>query len=1172
MATGTVVTVKQAAEAEAAIRNSVESLLSIVEQHQLDTDGDVSKSLRALNNRIASKSVRLVVLGEFSAGKTTFINSLLGTDILRTGILPTTAVCTYISYGCFPRCEVLLKTGKTLQLSSQEIGAFSVEGSSSSELEEVRLQLPSSVLADGLIIVDTPGVNVNIEAHEAITSKAIEEANACVYLMDARQPGKKTTIDFLRKLAYRVGKFFFVLNRADILEADEQQEALDFVQQALKNECGIEKARVALLSSTLASGDEFWESRFHEFNSELQSFMQNERQLVIATETARLASAVNARAEHLLKNKWSLAEQELAAHHKVRLPASDELVRHLRNEITGRVEIDAAAVRGPFKEFHQQLTGGLRRSIIEAVNSARSKEDLTDSVQDTIGSSFRSATQSLQEYLLRHLRRTFEDTSSKMTNGVAYLLRGVTALEDRAFFSRRFPYVLSGIGGLIGLTIAVALFSGSSEVWRSPSFPLFVASGCIFGLIAARLLWTRRTSFSAPRFDSLDPSTFASQASSGFLFGCEKSRETMIRGGRQLGMAGIRTGHPLFAGIGLAISAVGALFAPSFEKLKRETMSNSLNACDQFTAATATEGAAFLERGYERVLQNLLLTIENTVARYDRIIERLVTSQRPVTEALERRRTELRAAVEHSNRVQQQLAIDADLIRNSLLGYDIAFPTAPARASDDGEQSGSARSSGPVPFEIPTTVEFDRGGSSAVVWLFAAATSIAMLMVGFLLLPHAAAKPPAADPAVQTLQQRAVPPPVRPESTCAIKDRDWELSNVMMSLFGNYDDTTLTSKQGDAEVSCAFDYSFNEGGFEKRYIVTVARIPGQDCHACEPALTSVFLYHHDPVLGWKLESEGRDLLSDGDFGNAPAASSMQIGPDLTALKLVWGHMAQGNGDSRVLIAAPIGPRIVPVWTARMSQQNCTGDRCSATEWAISTVPGANPTYYDISYTELGGSFTPVIFSMPLVGDKYVVQQASAAPGAPGAAPSLPNGEPGTGQPTSVEENNRTVVTSGMATNFEENELRLAGRKQVIDSNPERSRQLNAQGLQLLSSSPPDIASAKRAFEGAIELDKTNVEALNNLAFVYIRSGDLMSAETALLKVLSISPKRRVAHGNLGYVQAKLGKAAAATEQFCEYVRLADSWDQGIASLSHFRADADPNVQLVINATLASCTH
>ena len=142
---------------------------------------------------------------------------------------------------------------------------------------------------------------------------------------------------------------------------------------------------------------------------------------------------------------------------------------------------------------------------------------------------------------------------------------------------------------------------------------------------------------------------------------------------------------------------------------------------------------------------------------------------------------------------------------------------------------------------------------------------------------------------------------------------------------------------------------------------------------------------------------------------------------------------------------------------------------------------------------------------------------------------------------------------------------------IVINEPVQSKQRNAEGLRILSQASPDFNDAKRAFEQAVQLDSNNIEALNNLGYVYDKLGDYRSAEPILLKVIDLAPTRKVAYGNLGEVQAKLGKTEEASTHFCQYVRLFNSPERGKSLLTRTFNDPDPRVQAAVSSTLANCT-
>jgi len=133
-----------------------------------------------------------------------------------------------------------------------------------------------------------------------------------------------------------------------------------------------------------------------------------------------------------------------------------------------------------------------------------------------------------------------------------------------------------------------------------------------------------------------------------------------------------------------------------------------------------------------------------------------------------------------------------------------------------------------------------------------------------------------------------------------------------------------------------------------------------------------------------------------------------------------------------------------------------------------------------------------------------------------------------------------------------------------------ARKLNTEGLRALAGTHPNLVEAKRLFEKAVQLDPDNVELLNNLGDVVGRLEDFKAAEAIFARVLTMAPKRRVANGNMGYVEAKLGKIDRAEVHFCEYVRAFDSFDKGEARLKASFGDPDPQVQNAVSRTIANC--
>ena len=138
----------------------------------------------------------LVVAGEYNAGKSTFINALLGDEVFAMGDLPTTRVISILRHG--------------------EPGPPEAAG------EHTRIyRYPLDVLRD-LEIVDTPGTNSIERMEEEITRGFVPRADLVLFVTSLLQPLTASELDFLGHIREWGKKVIFVVNGVDRRNSDEQ--------------------------------------------------------------------------------------------------------------------------------------------------------------------------------------------------------------------------------------------------------------------------------------------------------------------------------------------------------------------------------------------------------------------------------------------------------------------------------------------------------------------------------------------------------------------------------------------------------------------------------------------------------------------------------------------------------------------------------------------------------------------------------------------------------------------------------------------------------------------------------------------------------------------------------------------------------------------------------------
>lgn len=270
----------------------------------------VKSELHKGENSLMEDKFKLVVVGEFSRGKSTFINALLGQRILPAKSDPTTTTINRISYGeskkfilhyrdATPDVEISESEFKdiTAENVDEESSNESVARSAVSRIAYAEIHYPLEICKNGIEIIDTPGTNDLDQVREEITFNFIPEADAAIILLDAEQLLSASEIDFLKErvLENDISKIFFVINFKDRLY--KHKDPLFQGQRILKTaETELTKyvsnPRVYLVSSKLALNfrlarisanfkgkvpDSFEETGFGDFEHALAEYLVKEK-------------------------------------------------------------------------------------------------------------------------------------------------------------------------------------------------------------------------------------------------------------------------------------------------------------------------------------------------------------------------------------------------------------------------------------------------------------------------------------------------------------------------------------------------------------------------------------------------------------------------------------------------------------------------------------------------------------------------------------------------------------------------------------------------------------------------------------------------------------------------------------------------------------------------------
>ena len=155
----------------------------------------------------------LVIVGEFNAGKSAFINALVGAEVMPEGVTPTTSVINLLKYGP--------EAGQTVLPDGVIVRTY-----------------PADFL-DEITVVDTPGTNAIIREHEELTQSFVPRSDLVLFVTSADRPFTESEREFMAEIREWGKKIVVILNKVDLLR-DEQAvaEVVAFVRESIERLLG----------------------------------------------------------------------------------------------------------------------------------------------------------------------------------------------------------------------------------------------------------------------------------------------------------------------------------------------------------------------------------------------------------------------------------------------------------------------------------------------------------------------------------------------------------------------------------------------------------------------------------------------------------------------------------------------------------------------------------------------------------------------------------------------------------------------------------------------------------------------------------------------------------------------------------------------------------------------
>ena len=474
-----------------------------------------------ISRKLQSQRFRVAVVGEFSQGKSTLLNALLGEELQPVRAIPCSGVITTLRYGKRKQVICRYKDGREEEISVEDYktkasisksAAVNNHGDelASSEIDELIFEHPDLELCkSGVEILDSPGLNEHPD-RTAITEKLLKNTDAALFLTNASRllpERERELIQYVRTHATGSNNklppenLFILVNFMDLLDTDEdRQDVTQRLEEFVTRENLIvpNKNRVHYISAkaALKKQDEYLQS-FRAFTQALEQFLTVE---CGAIEMRRFADNIKdliqiilaelQQAEGILGDKVALSQAETQKILEQIGEASGRDVRILTLADQLRDEVIEQAI-----ESIEKWEEGLKERIVAKSQSWHSEYshlwDQKRLIQDYTNQFIASIEEDIDQWsndelkirILNPALRVIEDFIQEELTALQYTSSNLSK-EINARFGNQLKLIIDGIndgisgtGGFFGGGAAgVALAAGLSVFTVVTIVPIIIAA------------------------------------------------------------------------------------------------------------------------------------------------------------------------------------------------------------------------------------------------------------------------------------------------------------------------------------------------------------------------------------------------------------------------------------------------------------------------------------------------------------------------------------------------------------------------------------------------------------------------------------------------------------------------------------------------------------------------
>lgn len=297
-----------------------------------------------INKQNLQEPLKIVVLGEVKAGKSTLVNSLIGKKVSYTNVVEATAAILEIKYNNQEKILINRVDRNNIELMSlNELDNLIDENKNNQEffskINKISIQTNIDRLKE-ITLVDTPGLNTVTNENERRTEDYIANADVILWILNCHHLGQSDVVDKIEEVLDYGKPIICVLNRIDEINCDSY-ELMEYV----KSEMGYMFREVFTTSAKKA-----WDGYIENNELKIKESNINELYEYIVNNIERNANSVQMNS--IVDSIKIQIQKDLHTHKETELRI-DSMLQSFQKDIK------------ELKEFNERLKGIITNKITE---------------------------------------------------------------------------------------------------------------------------------------------------------------------------------------------------------------------------------------------------------------------------------------------------------------------------------------------------------------------------------------------------------------------------------------------------------------------------------------------------------------------------------------------------------------------------------------------------------------------------------------------------------------------------------------------------------------------------------------------------------------------------------------------------------------------------------------